>query len=302
MIPRLQAIVVALLLVLAVPLALAQDSQEETATGLVISAAGDVVIDRAGSAERATEGYVLRNSDTVIVPEGARCSGFTPDGERFDLVGPGELVLATASGEGVVGSVTSWVKRQLNAWIGESRRRPLTTRGGRDWAIEADAPAPILPAPEGAVRSGTSRLCWSTVAGADSYSVVVAPEVGDEIAKTARDNCVVLEGLEPGKEYVWKVSADIAGWNGDSGWRAFRVLTPEDEKELDAGLADLSDLEAGVLLLSAGLHEEAVYRFDAAIGSSDFSRSARMWRARALADLGLYREAYEDLSSTRGQE
>jgi hypothetical protein len=54
-----------------------------------------------------------------------------------------------------------------------------------------------------------------------------------------------------------------------------------------------------VLLLSAGLHEEAIYRFDAAVADVSQERSARLWRAQAMAEVGLYRVAYQDVLETR---
>jgi hypothetical protein len=79
-------------------------------------------------------------------------------------------------------------------------------------------------------------------------------------------------------------------------------MTPEEETRLDQAIDALGDLEAGVLLLSSGLHEEAIYRFDAAVASPEQTRSARLWRARAFADIGLYKQAYEDMIEARGDE
>ena len=72
-------------------------------------------------------------------------------------------------------------------------------------------------------------------------------------------------------------------------------MTSEEENSLDVSLKDLPDLEAGVLLLSVGLYREAITRFDAAASSSAYRESSMYWRAQALATIGLYREAYEDL-------
>ena len=65
-------------------------------------------------------------------------------GEPFELKGPAEMQFA-ASG-GVVGDLTSWVRTQLGAWIGESRRQPLRTRTVRDWELPTEAPTQIIPA------------------------------------------------------------------------------------------------------------------------------------------------------------
>ncbi|MCK4512932.1 serine/threonine protein kinase, partial [bacterium] len=176
--------------------------------------------------------------------------------------------------------------------LAKSRDQTVVTR--------SEAPALILPASGGAVRPSRSELCWSTVPGVDRYVVTVAPALGDEITRMARGNTATLDELEPGGEYVWRVTPDIEDWAGHGSWREFRVLEPEEEARLDAALVGMNDLEAGVLLLAMGIHDEAICRFDAAAASSDNSRSARLWRAQALADCGLYREAYENLLQVRG--
>jgi hypothetical protein len=272
----------------------------ESSNGLIVAVNGQVAVERGGGSEQAVEGYVLREGDTVIVRPGARCSGFTPLGESFDLVGPAELKVAAA--EGVAGGVASWIKLQLAEWIGESRRQPLTTRTVRDWAVTTEAPTPLIPAPEGRVRSSRAHLVWSEVPGIDSYVLTVAPATGDEETRIVRDQSAVLTDLTPGEEYVWKVRPDSPDWVGESNWRSFTVMTPDEEAELDRAVTSLADLEAGVLLLSSGLHEEAVYRFDVAASAPGQSRSARLWRARALADMGLYKQAYDDLIEARGGE
>jgi len=273
----------------------------EDTSGIVVSVAGDVTVERADTQEQATEGFTLVGGDRIIVKTGARCSGFTPQGADFDLDGPSEFLIPSGEESGLVDNVASWIRMQLADWMGESRRRPLTTRGVRDWDTVSEAPALILPASTGAVRPSRVELRWSTVAGVDRYVVTVAPALGDEIVKTARGNTTTLDELEPGGEYVWRVAPDVADWAGSGNWREFRVLTLEEEEQLDAALADMGDLEAGVLLLSMGLHDEAIYRFDSA-AEGDEASSARHWRAQALADCGLYREAYDDLIQLRGDE
>ncbi len=267
--------------------------------GLIVSVTGRVDVHRGDDTRSATEGYVLREGDMIVVKPGASCTGFSPAGESFGLKGPGELEFA-GSGS-VVDEVSSWVRLQLAEWIGESRRQPLTTRNVRDWTIPTEAPAQIIPAPEARVRSKKSRFFWTTLSGVERYVVTLAPAQGDEQARVARDHSLVVEDLAPGEQYVWKVQPDVEGWEGETRWRGFTVLTPDEETQLDTALDDLDDLEAGVLLLSAGLHEEAIYRFDAALASPELARSARLWRAQALADIGLYRQAYEDLVGARGR-
>jgi hypothetical protein len=268
--------------------------------GLIVSVSGEVEVHRGDGAASATEGYVLREGDVLVVKPGASCSGFSPVGESFEVKGPGELEFADRGS--LAGEVSSWVRLQLAEWIGESRRQPLTTRNIRDWSIPTPAPEQLIPAPEGRVRSGKSRFFWTTLAGVDRYVVTIAPATEDEQSRSARDHSLVVTDLEPGEAYVWKVSPEAEGWDGETGWREFEVLTTEEEAQLDRALESLDDLEAGVLLLSAGLHEEAIYRFDAATAAPELARSARLWRSQALADIGLYRQAYEDLVQARGQE
>lgn len=268
--------------------------------GLVVSVSGDVVVRRGDSESPAREGFVLREGDALLARSDAKCSGFTPVGEAFELKGPAEMQFAAAGG--VVGDLASWVRTQLADWIGESRRQPLRTRTVRDWALPTEAPSQMIPAPEGRVRADDARLFWSEVPGVSSYVLTIAPSDGDEVTRVVRDNGAVLEDLVPGQEYVWKVQPESKGWEGETGWRAFVVLTPDEEHRLDQAIEKLGDLEAGVLLLSSGLHEEAIYRFDVAVASPQQSRSARMWRARAFADIGLFKQAYEDLLEARSDE
>lgn len=275
---------------------------ETTASsGVVVSVAGEVTIERSDGQQEATEGFALLGGDRIIVRTGARCSGFTPQGTDFELDGPSEFQIPSGKEQGLVDNVASWIRMQLSDWMGESRRRPLTTRGVRDWDNVSEAPALILPASGGAVRPSRVELRWSTVTGVDRYVVTVAPALGDEIVRTARGNTTTLDELEPGGEYIWRVAPDVADWAGGGGWREFRVLTIEEEGQLDEALVDMDDLEAGVLLLSMGIHDEAIYRFDAA-AAGDNALSARHWRAQALAECGLYREAYDDLIQLRGNE
>jgi hypothetical protein len=285
---------------LAAAIVLLAASLSAATDGLIVSVIGDVDVHRGDEAKSATEGYVLREGDLLVVKPGSTCTGFSPAGESFDLKGPAELEFAGAGS--VVEEVSSWVRLQLAEWIGESRRQPLTTRNVRDWTIPTEAPAQIIPAPEGRVRPGKSRFFWTTLTGVERYVVTLAPAQGDEQERVARDHSIVVQDLAPGEEYVWKVQPEAEEWEGETRWRGFTVLTAEEEAQLEAALDDLDDLEAGVLLLSAGLHEEAIYRFDAALAAPELARSARLWRAQALADVGLYRQAYEDLVGARGQD
>ncbi len=265
-------------------------------SGVVVSVQGDVKVERAGESEPVTEGLVLQQGDVVSAPEGTRCTGFTPSGEPFELSGPGELRLARIEGDGVIDRVTLWVRRQLTQWIGESRRQPIVTRAlRRDWEVETLTPAPIIPAAGGQVRPDSAVFYWGTVPGIDRYLVTFVSEDGHETNRTVRGHRLVVEDLVPGNDYVWKVRPAVDGWTGQARWREFRVMLPEEESGLDDAVAEMNDLEAGVLLLSAGLHEEAAYRLDSAVASVSSGPSARKWRAQTMAEIGLYQDAYEDL-------
>jgi len=168
----------------------------------------------------------------------------------------------------------------------------------RDWDVRIDTPSQLIPAADGQVRPGKAEFYWATVPGIDSYLVTIVSADGEEITRTVRDHRLVLSGLTPGEEYVWKVQPSVEGWQGESRWRAFTVMGVEEERRLDEAIAGVDNLGAGVLLLSAGLHEEAIYRFDAAVADASQERSARMWRAQAMAEVGLYRSAYQDVLET----
>ncbi len=271
-------------------------------TGLIVSVTGEVAVRRSQGAEDATEGFVLLGGDTIVVRTGASCTGFIPSGETFQLTGPAQYILGEAGGDRVLDNVNAWIRRQLSQWIGGSRSQPLATRTLRDWALRSDAPQPLIPTAGGKVRPGESRFIWTAIPGVDRYRVIVAPAAGEEFMRIVRDNELTLSDLAPGAEYVWKVEPLIDPWPGESGWRDFRVMTPEEEAQLDEALKDLGDLEAGVLLLSAGLDEEALYRLDMATSSGVQERSARLWRSQALAKIGLHKQAYEDLLETIGQK
>jgi hypothetical protein len=306
MLPRTLMMVLAVMAAAAVPWASAIGQTEEAppATGIVVSVDGDASVDRAGVREPIVEGYVLEDGDVITVKAGGTCTGFTPAGEAFRLQGPAELRLPSASEGGLLDKVSSWIREQLTQWVGQTRRRPLVTRTLlRDWDVAIDTPTQLIPAPNGRVRPEDAEFYWATVPGIDTYLVTVVNADGEEMSRLVRDHGVVLSDLEPGGEYVWKVEPAVEGWHGETRWRAFTVLTPEEEADLDEAIAHLGGLEAGVLLLTAGLHDEAIYRFDAAVAANgDQARSARLWRARALADIGLYRDAYRDVIQNQGTD
>jgi len=273
----------------------------ERTVGLVVSVEGSVSVANGGKVREAVEGLVLEPGDTVIVKIGATCSGFGLDGESFDIKGPAELVMIKPEPEGTVDKVRAFIARQLSQWSGASRGRSLVARGVRDWELVSAVPAPVLPANDGAVRGGDIRFVWSTVQGVDRYVLTIAPENGEEDRQTIRGHMFIRDDLAPGTHYVWKVRTQDPASQAVSQWHSFYVMTADEEKQVDESLAGLADLEAGVLLLSLGLTGEAINRFDAAVAADPGSRSALRWRAEALADVGLYKDAYTDLVKTLGR-
>lgn len=300
--------VVAVLVVLFALAPLSAGSAEQpgssgSGTGVIVAVTGDVTIHSGGLSRDAGEGLVLEAGDTLVIQVGGTCTGFTPDGESFSLEGPSELRFAISPEGGVVGHVSNWVKSQLTQWIGAKHRQPLVTRSLlRHWGQEIDVPLPLVPAPDGRVRASVSAFRWSALSGVDAFTIVLVSETDDEMEKLVRGQELTLDDLAPGQEYVWKIRAQAGEWAAESSWRGFRVMAAEEEESLKAALDGLGDLEAGVLLLSSGLHEEAIMRFDVAVSAGADARSARLWRARALADVGLYKDAYKDLMAAGGHE
>jgi hypothetical protein len=279
---------------------LAQEVEEPT--GLVVSVSGDVVILQAEGARVASEGSILQMGDTLVVRVGGACRGFSPAGGSFDLQGPAQMVTSDTAQEDLLGSISTWVRKQLAQWVGEARRQPLTTRTARDWKIEVPSPQPLIPAPGRQVRGTEARFLWTLIPGVDRYVLTLATVSGEESSRTVRGHGTVVEDLIPGEHYVWKIRPELEDWQGGAGWRTFRVMTPEEEQQLELALRGLSGVEAGTLLLATGLYEDAIRRFDAAISADDCAHSAKVWRAEALAEIGLHGQAYADLIAVRGQE
>ena len=275
----------------------------ESGTGVIVAVTGDVTVRSDSLSRRAAEGLVLEVGDTLVVQTGGTCTGFTPDGDPFSLEGPSELRLAISPDGGVIRHVSNWVKSQLTQWIGARHKQPLVTRSPiRHWDQEVNVPLPLIPAPDGRVRGSGSEFRWAAVLGADAFTIVLVSETDEKTERLVRGQSLTLDDLVPEQEYVWKVKAQAGEWAAESSWRGFRVMAADEEENLEAALEGLGDLEAGVLLLWSGLHEEAVARFDMAVSAGEDGRSARLWRARALADVALYKEAYEDLMAAGGHE
>ena len=294
------ALVLALVCVCHLPIAAEPNGAPPACAGIIVSVDGDVAVHGAAR-ERATEGFVLEEGDTVVVMVGGTCTGFTPVGEAFDIEGPAEIQLPVPQEKRIVDRVSGWIRSQLAEWIGKSRAQPLLTRSVlRLGDASIDVPTQLVPAPQGRVRPDAARLRWAGVFGIDTYAVELASSSGHRSERIARGHSIVIEGLTPGEKYVWKVRPVSDDWGGEARWRAFRVMEPQEERSLDLALQNLGSLETGVLLLTAGLHEEAIQRFDVAVSIGAKDHSARFWRSQALADVGLHKEAYEDLVKARG--
>jgi hypothetical protein len=270
--------------------------QEGTpASGVILVAEGDVLL-RGGSGHRgAAVGMPIQPGDTLVVAAGGQCEGFSPDGDRFELIGPAELILEEAGAVRMMNGVAGWLRDLISRWIGEERRQVLTTRSISDWETGIEAPPVVMPAQGGAVRPGETRLRWIPLPGIDQYKVTLAFDGGEEIHRTVSGQSIIIPDLAPGTECVWKVQPAMENWTGLARWHSFRVIEAEEEKALDNALRGFDDLEAGFVLLSTGLHQEALDSFDRALLSGDHPRSASLWKARVLAEMGLYREAYETL-------
>jgi hypothetical protein len=270
--------------------------------GLIVAVSGGVELYRGKGPQQISEGFVLQSGDTLVSRLGGRCSGFTVDGELFELDGPGQVIIGAAARGKVVDKIAEWISEQVSYFTGLGRRQAVGERAARDWESTIAAPMPLIPAPGGRVRASEPIFVWATVQGVDFYVVTIAPEQGDEIVHRVRGHVLSPEELEPGVEYAWKVTAQIDGGSLRSQWRSFTVMESEQEKDVNEAVKALEDLEAGVLLFCAGLHDESIHYLDAVIASGRQLNSAFRWRAKVLAEIGLYEEACDDLLRAMGME
>jgi hypothetical protein len=280
---------------LSTSLLFASNSGEQKSLGVMISVNGEVSVHRGKGPIEGMEGLLLQPGDSILVKLGANCSGFSPIGQPFELNGPALSVFPDLSQPKTKNWFTTFLSSQIVALVGQSRNQSLISRSAREWQVAADSDLTLFPASEGQVRPSEARFFWQTLGHIDRYQLIIAPAVGDEIKATLHGHKYIQKDLKPGTEYVWKICPVIDGKPTSATWKSFRVMTEEEESKLDESLEDLSPMMSGVLLLLAGLHEEAIYKFDIALASSD-SSSAMWWRAKALAEAGLYKQAFEDLS------
>lgn len=285
-----------LLCVCLIMMAQQQAEASEKRMGLVVSLKGDVTVRRANASLTVKEGFVLQPGDTMRIGAGAHCGGFTPGGGRFDQGGPHLIVFAGIE-KGKRDSRSEWITEQVQSLVSEPRSRQLVTRTGRDWKVQNGMPRLMIPAPDARVRASRANFYWSTIDGVDRYEMTIVGEEGDEVKKIVRGHKIEYSDLQAGYTYSWKIQPVLEGLTSSSGWRSFNVMTSKEEERLEEALTGVPDLEAGVLLLSMGLHGEAVYRFDAAAARTEARCSALRWRAQTFAAIGLYRDAFTDLLS-----
>jgi len=264
--------------------------------GIVVSVAGEVTADREGERRSVTVGFVLLEGDAILLKTGARCTILAASGNVLRMDGPSEHRLVGPSEEELENPVAAWISRQIADWAGRLGERMFITRAPLgDWRIEVDVPPQLVPAAGGSARRSGVELVWGTIPGIGTYLVTLTSESGGAVSREVRGHRLEVDDLIEGEQYVWDVEPSVNGWSADRAPRSFRVMTSEDEQLLDLALDGMDDLEAGVLLLAAGRHEEAIPRFDSAARSDENGRSARLWRAAALSEVGLYAEAYEEL-------
>jgi hypothetical protein len=276
----------------------ASETQPAVCVGIVIVAEGEVTIERAGESRPVAEGSVLLGGDVLNVRAGARCSAYGPTGEIIRLEGPAEFRVPEASEWDLLGEVAAWIRRQVGEWVGSPRRRAIVVRKlPRPWDVQCDTPPQLIPAPGGRVRPGDAQLYWGTIPGINEYLVTIMPEAGPETTHVIEGNHLELEELVGGEQYVWDVVPFLDGWTADELPQSFTAMSPADEALLERATENLDDLEAGVLLICTGLHREGIGRLDASVEAGRNDRSARFWRALALAEIGLYRQAHEDLEA-----
>lgn len=265
--------------------------------GLILSLKGDVTLCRPNTEPRnIIEGYPLVQGDTLKTAGDAFCNGYTPDGEEFEM-GSNEIYICSKQKSDSGNILITFLNRQIDDWMHKSRLQSLITRSVRDWDYRNRSIRLLIPAGRGKVRNHGSDFIWAKVESVDLYELTISDKNGKEMQRIVRGTVTSIDELEPG-EYTWMVSLKKDGWKVSSSPRAFTVMSKAEEKKLDDLVKDMTDLKAGVLLYISGLHLEAVSRFDSAANVDKIHNSALRWRAKAMSEIGLYREAYNDLLKT----
>ena len=223
--------------------------------------------------------------------------GFTPAGEPFDHEGPGSYTF-TAANPQFRNRIYDYTRQQISSWPGLGELDPFGTPVRYDWETVATQATPMIPADGGAVRPNQSRFWWQAIEGINKYEVEILWEDGNKTRRkryTVRDaNRLFTDDLEPGRSYEWFVRTKD-GKKLESDSHTFRVLTRDETATIKDITYGLPEVMAGALMLTAGLHEEAIQFFDAALTVSEYRRSALVWRSRAFGAVGRYEAAYRDL-------
>lgn len=266
--------------------------------GIIISATGNVTLCKDSGRIKAEEGLSIQTGDTIKLSEESFCEGVTPGGESFKLQGPEHVIIQYQPGKEDKNSIFKWFRRQLNDWMHPASKSAFISRSDMEMEFKLAVPIPLIPSANGRVRPDQSTFVWTLVNGVESYRVTILGDNGEDMLYKVRGNSLVLKELDQGKTYAWKVEPDIEGWSVSSNWRKFKVMTKDEEKNVDAIIEGISDLEAAVKLLIIGLHGEALNYLDRAVEDRKYRGSALKWRAETYAGMGFYRKAYRDLATS----
>ena len=136
-----------------------------------------------------------------------------------------------------------------------------------------------------AVLEARPRFSWTPVNGARSYRVAVFDADYEEVAHSevlSRSSWTPSQPLPAGVDLSWHVVADtgtgeISSAGADRAEAVFRVLTPKEAAEVDAGKAHYRDshLLRGLLDSRYGLLHDAEREFRALAGQNPGSPLAR---------------------------
>jgi hypothetical protein len=266
-------------------------------SGLIVLVSGEVRVHGRWQAANAWEGFAIAPGDSLSLGAGARVMGFNPSGEPFDYEGPGSYTFTGADPQ-FRNRIYDYTRQQISSWPGLGELDPFGTPSRYDWEAVATEATPMIPADGGVVRPNQSRFWWQAIEGIQKYEVEISWEDGNKTRRkryTVRDaNRLFADDLEPGRSYTWLVRTRD-GKKLESASHQCRVLTHDETSTLKDITYGLPEVMAGALMLTAGLHEEAIQYFDAALAVSQYRRSALVWRSRAFGTVGRYEAAYRDL-------
>ena len=270
----------------------------QSKNGFIISLKGSVILCTDNGRIKATEGLSIQPGDTIKLSEGSFCEGVTPGGKSFKVKGPEHLIVHSQPGKEDKNSIAKWFRRQLNDWMHPASKSAFISRSSREMEFRLNVPIPLIPSANGRVRPDNSAFIWTLVDGVESYKLTILQDNGEDTVHEVRGNSLVVKDLDQGKTYAWKVEPDIEGWSVSSNWKEFKVMTEEEEENIEKIIEGISDLEAAVKLLIVGLQGEALNYLDRAVENVNYRGSALKWRAETYAGMGFYRKAYMDLATS----